>query len=372
MRHVPIALYIDTEVFKRNGLRLDTREFKLLKTTFVKGGIRLLVPAIMERELLRHYERQAQRCGDQWRALQNEHPLQSLKSWTPRSKEDVAAECLTELKAQWDQFKQHFTVEALPLLSNLEEVIDNYFAIKAPFSAAKPKEFPDAFVLSALNGYHKAHKVNIAAISSDGDFQKACALLPHIRHFTSLDDYVNAFKPELSREQHAIEEPVDPLQPIVTEDLTELKGILGRGSEVTDIESSRLITLLQSRGENYRYFFLNSTEPFWIPRLEAAGLFKHLPDVENLPDGSIKIPDWPPIYYLERVFDKDPEAVVCILESLPTTSNPRILERIVSIASKSDKADIVSRLAPKILAAAENPRWGREKFIALLKKLSQW
>jgi hypothetical protein len=247
----------------------------------------------------------------------------------------------------------------------------NILGLRRPFSEKKQKEFPDAFVLSALEQYHDTHKVNIAIISFDGDFKNACALLPYVQHFTSLEDYVNAFKPELSREQHTIEEPVDPLRPIVTEDLTELKGILGRGPQVTDIESNRLIALLQSRGENYRYFFLNATDPFWIPRLQAAGLFARLPDVEQLPDGNIKIPDWPPIYYLEKAFEKDPEAVLRIVESLPATSNPRILQRIVSIASKSDKAGIISRLAPKILAAAENPRWGRENFITLLKKLSQ-
>ncbi len=251
-------------------------------------------------------------------------------------------------------------------------MLEQYFAIKALFSPAKPKEFPHAFVLSALDGYHKAHKVNIAVISLDADFKNACALLSYIRHFTSLEDYVNAFKPELPREEHAIEEPVDPLQPIVTEDLTELKGILGRGSQVTQMESDRLLTLLQSRGENYRYFFLNATEPFWIPRLQAAGFFANLPDIQQMPDGSTKIPDWPPIYYLEKAFDKDAEAVVRIVESLPATSNPRILEHIVSIASKCDRPDLVSRLAPKILASAENPRWGREEFIALLNKLSQW
>ena len=53
MRHIPTSLYIDTEVFVRHGLRLDTKEFNSLKDTFAKGGLRLLVPAIMERELLR-------------------------------------------------------------------------------------------------------------------------------------------------------------------------------------------------------------------------------------------------------------------------------------------------------------------------------
>ena len=56
MRHVPTALYIDTEVFKGQSLRLDSKAFIQLTATFVKEGIRLLVPKIMERELLRHYK----------------------------------------------------------------------------------------------------------------------------------------------------------------------------------------------------------------------------------------------------------------------------------------------------------------------------
>jgi len=37
MRHVPTALYIDTEVYKRNNLRLDTKDFTEMRKTFVKG-----------------------------------------------------------------------------------------------------------------------------------------------------------------------------------------------------------------------------------------------------------------------------------------------------------------------------------------------
>ncbi len=372
MRHIPTALFIDTEVFKRNGLRLDTKEFSLLKATFVKGGIRLLVPAMMERELIRHFVERAKNCGDLWIKLQNQHPVKFLKSWNPRPAEEMTADCLAELNGHWNQFKDHFTVEPLPIMGDIEDVLDQYFAVKAPFSPAKPKEFPDAFVLSALELYHKKHKVNIAIVSLDGDFKTACAARPYFRHFSSLEDYVNAFKPELSREEHVIEEPVDPLRPIVTEDLTEVKGILGRGSQITTIEGDRLMLLLQSRGENYRYFFLNASDPFWIPGLEEAGFFATLPEVERMPDGTTRIPDWPPIYYLEKAFDSDAEAVVRVLESLPSTSNPRILERVVSIAAKCDKPELVLCIASKILASAENPSWAREKFIALLNRLAQW
>lgn len=44
MRHVPTSLYIDTEVFKGDGLRFDTKTFTALTGTFAKGGLRLLYP----------------------------------------------------------------------------------------------------------------------------------------------------------------------------------------------------------------------------------------------------------------------------------------------------------------------------------------
>ena len=111
MRHIPTSLYIDTEVFKRQGLRLNTDDFNLLKDTFVKGGLRLLVPAMMERELLRHYRRQAEECADAVHKAQQKHPMPLLKMWTPRPKKEVIDECFNELKSQWEQFKSHFVVE---------------------------------------------------------------------------------------------------------------------------------------------------------------------------------------------------------------------------------------------------------------------
>ena len=117
------------------------------------------------------------------------------------------------------------------------------------------------------------------------------------------------FKPELTKEKYFSEKPVDPTQSIVTEDLQELKTILGRGVDATQFEINRVIKLLQGRGENYRYFFLKADEPMWLPYLKANGLFDNPPQVEQIGDGGLKIPDWPPIYYLERVFASAREEV---------------------------------------------------------------
>lgn len=232
MRHIPISLYIDAEVFNRQGLRLNTEDFRLLKDTFVKGGIRLLVPAMMERELLRHYRKRAEECADKVEKAQNMHPMPFLEMWTPQSRNEVIEACFNELKSQWEHFKSHFTVESLPLVGDLNHVVDWYFSVQSPFSFPKKlKEFPDAFILSALDLYHNDHKANIAVVSGDGDFREACESRRYIQHFDKLEKYIKAFEPELTRERNVIEEPVDPTQPIVTEDLTELQAVLGRESD---------------------------------------------------------------------------------------------------------------------------------------------
>ena len=372
MRHTPTSFYIDTEVFKRNGLRLDTADFDLLKDTFVKGGLRLLVPTFMERELLRHYIKQAEICADAVEKAQTKHPLPFLEMWSPLSKDEVKTKCFQELKLQWERFKSHFIVEELPIVGDLDQVIDRYFGVEPPFSSKKPKEFPDAFILSTLETYHNDHKANIAVVSADGDFTEACKMRHYIQHFPDLEKFVEAFKPELKKEQYFTEEPVDPTQPIVTEDLTELKAILDRGTGATQIEIERVINLLQSRGQNYHYFFSNASGPMWIPHLKDNGFFDNPPAVEETGDGNLKIPFWPPIHYLESVFGSvtEREEVLRILEGLPKNNNPRVLERIVNIVLMSDDSNDLVRFSDEILTFIDHSQWSYQKIIELLGKLS--
>ena len=63
MRHPPTNLYIDTQVFVQNNLNLNSEVFRKLKDTFVKDGLRLLVPEMMERELFRKYEERAKKVA---------------------------------------------------------------------------------------------------------------------------------------------------------------------------------------------------------------------------------------------------------------------------------------------------------------------
>ncbi len=353
MRHIPTSLYIDTQVFVRNGYRFDTQVFTQLLDTFVKGGIRLLIPEMMERELLRKFDEQAEKVAQALINAHKTHPIPSLSLVDLPPKDELKSKCYDELICQWETFKEHFFVERLPIVGNLEDTIDWYFKKEPPFSERKPKEFPDAFILSALEHYHKEHKANIAVVSGDGDFREVCARRRFIAHFSSLDEYIKAFEPEIKSED--LERPaIDPTRPITTEDLTELQTILGRGNEVTPIEIDRVLTLLRSRGTNYDYFFAQAKDDIWLEPLRSNGYFDNPPD--ETPDGDDWAPFWPPLNYLVRVYETMPEMVLEILENLPETSNPHILEGIMDVVLKADSVEAVNRLSSRILSFVEHAR----------------
>ena len=368
VRHVPTAVYIDTEVFMSQGLRFDTNQFNKFRETFVKGGIRLLIPKMMERELLRKFSQQATNAAGKLIKAHNEYPINSLSLMEVPSEGDLVSKGYQAIFQQWNMFKEHFHVEELPIVGNLEDVIDWYFEIEPPFSEGKPKEFPDAFIISTLEIYHKEHKTNIAVVSNDGDFRKACARYRYIEHYSKLDDYIDAFRPE-PESKHLEPPTIDPTIPITVEDLTELKAILGHGNVVTDIKIQRALKLIESRGTNYEYFFRNATNEIWLEHLISNGYFENPPVVEITVEGGYRTPLWLPINYLVRIYEAKPDVVLKQFEMLPATKNTHILESIMDVVLKADTAAVVDRLSSKILSFIDESVWIRhEKIIQLLKK----
>ncbi len=121
-----------------------------------------------------------------------------------------------------------------------------------------------------------------------------------------------------------------------------------------------------------QYFFSRLKNPLWIQPLKDRGYFQLPPGVKHLPDGSIQFPFWPEFSYLVQVFDSEPEKVLGILEQLPDTDNPRILEEIIDVVLKADSPEVIHRFANKIMAFVDNA-WvniwmGHDNIIELLKK----
>ncbi|MFK7911633.1 MAG: PIN domain-containing protein [Akkermansiaceae bacterium] len=365
MRHVPTALYIDTQVFVKNRMNLNVREFNQLKETFLKGGIRLLVPAIMERELFRHYQRKANELAASVIKAHATYPVSNLELGTLPSKEDLAGQCFDELKQQWGEFTSHFVVEPLPLVGNIEDVVDWYFNNEPPFHDKK-HEFPDAMIVSALDAYRQEKGANIAVVSKDGDLRGVCEIRRYMAHFPDLDKYVEAFTPELSSDK-LDSEPIDPTKPITTEDLTELKAILQRGNDATEIEVKRVMSLLEARGTNYDYFFRHAADKIWFDPLKEGGYFSDPPAAELDAEGRRRASWWPPLQYLHEVYGQIPEEVLSVLDALPVSDNPTVSEGIVDIVLKAREPELTLRMKDHILAFVDHATWNQDKLIALLK-----
>lgn len=365
MRHVPTALYIDTQFFKTQGLRFDTKSFISLKATFAKGGLRLLVPAIMERELFRHFHKLAEKTAADFIRAQNAYPVNRLSFIEPPDQEDLKQKCTDEMHKSWKEFTDHFVLESLPIVGNLEEVVDWYFAITPPFGDknSKQKEFPDAFIISTLDQYNKQHHANIAVISDDNDFNQACASRRYIWHFPTLEKYIEAFAPELSYIGR-LQDEIDLTKPITTEDLTELKAILARGNAVTALEIRRVMQLLESRGANYDYFFLKADDLIWFQYLSENGYFAN-PPTSELPHSNLL---WAPLEYLIRIFDSAPEKVLDEVSKLPDSKNARILEGVFKIALKANSVDALLKLSRFIYSFLDYCTWNYELIISLLEK----
>ena len=164
---------------------------------------------------------------------------------------------------------------------------------------------------------------------------------------------------------------LDFLTPIIAQDHQEIRLILNHSVRFEDNEEreERLLSLIERKETNFDFFFKEATDPSWILILEKKGYFAHPPSLEPLGDGRVNVPLWPPLSYLVRIFDSEPEKVLKILENLPETDNPQIPEGIVDVVLKSDSPDVFRRLAPRIMTYVETWWWFRyDKVIKLLQK----
>jgi hypothetical protein len=71
-------------------------------------------------------------------------------------------------------------------------VFEKYFQKQAPFGPAKKKqEFPDAFVLSALENWCNKNKQKLYLVSTDTDMQAGCSDRGPLLHLNSIGEFVD-------------------------------------------------------------------------------------------------------------------------------------------------------------------------------------
>lgn len=197
----PLNVTIDTNIFEASKFDFGTDStMSLLVKNVQNGKIKLVLSNIVISEVEKHICLCVDNVCGKARKLRKEYldilPEQYLvdigmgiyvqipdKKTIYQSAKDVFAKFLEDCK-----------VERLDTGSiNLEEILEDYFAVRPPFenSEKKRKEFPDAFIAEEIRKRFGNEEI-VAIISQDNGFKKACTNSKNHLFFSSLGDLFNA------------------------------------------------------------------------------------------------------------------------------------------------------------------------------------
>ncbi len=196
----PLNVTIDTNIFEANKFDFGTDStMRLLVKNVQNGKIKLVLSNIVISEVEKHICRCVDKVCGKARKLRQEYldilPEQYLadigmgiyvqipdKKTIHQSAKDVFAKFLEDCK-----------VERLDTGSiNLEEILEDYFAVRPPFenSEKKRKEFPDAFIAEEIRRRFGSDEI-VAIVSQDNGFKKACTNSKNHLFFSSLGELFN-------------------------------------------------------------------------------------------------------------------------------------------------------------------------------------
>lgn len=202
----PLAITIDTNILDAAKYDLgDGSTLQLLKNYVDDGIIKVVLSNIVVRESKKHLAKQVNKaCGiaRKLRAEVLQESTEYLINYVGLSRlleiskdKDALIQKSEEL---FDNFLTDINAEILGIdLINLESIIDDYFEINPPFEDGekKRKEFPDAFIANQIRKRF-GEAEDVAIVSNDNGFKKACKEAPNHFFFGSLGALFDAINKE--------------------------------------------------------------------------------------------------------------------------------------------------------------------------------
>ena len=179
------AITIDTSIFEAYGAELENGILNSIKT-FTKNKIEIVIPDIIEKEILAHLIKKTQESRNSAYGK-----LRELKKYNLLSETEVnnlihlleQNNVFDIVNCRWNVYKK---LNKIHILSSnnvlLNEVIQDYFDEKPPFSEKKKCEFPDAIALKTLKSWAETNNKKTLCISTDGDWENYINGVENLRY----------------------------------------------------------------------------------------------------------------------------------------------------------------------------------------------
>lgn len=196
----PLNVTIDTNIFEANKFDFGTDStMSLLVKNVQNGKIKLVLSNIVISEVEKHICRCVDNVCGKARKLRNEYldilPEQYLTDIGMGIYVQIPDKKTIHQRAKdiFAKFLEDCKVERLDTGSiNLEEILEDYFAVRPPFenSEKKKKEFPDAFIAEEIKNRFGSDEI-VAIVSQDNGFKRACNSSKNHLFFSSLGELFN-------------------------------------------------------------------------------------------------------------------------------------------------------------------------------------
>jgi hypothetical protein len=191
-RHV----FLDTEVYRRAGFNLSNSQFVLLRGLVNEGQISLHTTDITLAEIRRQLAEEVnEKVVELARLARDFRRLDQIVGGASRP--ILVPHGATYAQSAWSGFLdglltglQAHRVGATEILAR--HVFEDYFDGKPPFSKRGSKEFPDAFVLRALDKLCRENSVKMYVVTGDRAMRDAADQTATLLPLATIDDVLAA------------------------------------------------------------------------------------------------------------------------------------------------------------------------------------
>lgn len=210
------SLFVDTSIFRGAGFNFESRTIDVLKEVAKRNHLRLLLPEITEKEVIRKISSLSKEIAESLDASNKKaFMLKHLKPWIFNEQTEIEEEINKRLIEDWKLFQKSFTTEKLPYSDiDLHKVLEWWEIYEPPFSKKKSSEFPDAFSATCLLKHQSLNNTQIAIISMDNDWKAFCDKNKYFDFYNSTLDFAESLNPDVKS-------------------ILKIKSLIEKGSEVT-------------------------------------------------------------------------------------------------------------------------------------------
>lgn len=195
------AIAIDTSIFIRNGLRLESGLLGQLAQLKDKP-VDILISDIVKDELEKHLAKKVKEVSDglmkSLEQAQEHHILSPSDTESLQSKELVSEDDIKILVQQ--RVEDFIDATGAFVVSSAEyaclgSILNQYFINEPPFTETgkKKNEFPDAIALNTIENWAEENNIQVLAVSSDNDWKAYCDVSPRLTYTSELGDALDQF-----------------------------------------------------------------------------------------------------------------------------------------------------------------------------------